>query len=634
MSAASACRRCRQPPRFQLDPYESITAILQPIFRHYNRNQQKKKLQSYNSVQLVKTGGNLRACNLRAIHTPRLPVHTPAHTPALMPEPSIHTIEQVTDAQKVRGTVPRRARYAMLALLSLVCLASAASQVYMAPDRNSLRVYAAHVALSLLVGGPALYSSLRRTHAVTGPYLPLLTGAYCVCSLVLAAMLAAWLRWLDLPLARAAAMCIATYFHTALFVQIKQVMSAGLRGDAYLYCISWPASAAFSACLLAALVAPVLPLLSAPVAVCLASAAQLLAVFGLVQTVRGSAWEEVLVVLPPPAAGACGETRAHRARGAERARRLPLYVGPTGADGQSASASRVPVAAIPGVARVSGDEVLTRAAALSADAASQPELRIIQITDPHIGPFVPIERLRQFCAEAVALDPDLVLLTGDYLTSESHASPRCLEDALAPLAALRGRVFAALGNHDHEAEALPLVKSALAAHGIELLVNAERIVTTRAGRVQLVGVDFFFLEPERFYSKILANHPRAPGVEYRLILMHDPSAFRYVSSEDDALVLSGHTHGGQLGLLSCGCEPTVVSCVMGARMPDHGLWARGRARLYVHRGQGMRSLGGHFLLRVGVPAEQSVMRIGRAGVRHSSTSASVGRVEYVHEKLS
>jgi hypothetical protein len=80
-------------------------------------------------------------------------------------------------------------------------------------------------------------------------------------------------------------------------------------------------------------------------------------------------------------------------------------------------------------------------------------LRVVQITDPHLGPFMSVERLASICQRAVDKSPDLVLLTGDFLTMESQADPKLLQSALAPLQQLPGRVFACLGNHDHEAPA-------------------------------------------------------------------------------------------------------------------------------------------------------------------------------------
>jgi predicted MPP superfamily phosphohydrolase len=227
-------------------------------------------------------------------------------------------------------------------------------------------------------------------------------------------------------------------------------------------------------------------------------------------------------------------------------------------------------------------------------------LRIVQITDPHIGPFMSVARLREICARAVERDPDLVVLTGDYLTMESQDTADHLAEALSPLRALEGRVFACHGNHDHEAP--HHVASALARAGARLLVDEAALVETAAGPVQIVGMDFHYRDRAARMSEVCARHPRVDGA-LRLILLHDPGAFRYLAEGEGDLVLSGHTHGGQLGLVSLGGTWTAIKLFV--NMPDHGLWARGRDRLYVHRGTGHYG----FPLRLGVPAEESVLKV-------------------------
>lgn len=227
-------------------------------------------------------------------------------------------------------------------------------------------------------------------------------------------------------------------------------------------------------------------------------------------------------------------------------------------------------------------------------------LRIVQITDPHLGPFMPEARLRKIAERAVAASPDLVFLTGDFLTMESHTAVEELGRALAPLAALPGRVFACFGNHDHEAP--ETVKVALAAVGATLLIDDARLVTTEAGLVQILGLDFHFRNRAQRTAEACARHPRVPG-SLRVVLLHDPGAFAHVPDGEADLVFSGHTHGGQLGLLGLGLPHTVVSAF--TSIPDHGLWALGQNRLYVHRGTGHYG----FPLRVGVPGEESLLRI-------------------------
>jgi len=230
-------------------------------------------------------------------------------------------------------------------------------------------------------------------------------------------------------------------------------------------------------------------------------------------------------------------------------------------------------------------------------------LRIVQITDPHLGPFMSVERLRRVAARAVSKQPDLILLTGDFLTMESQSDPELLRRAFEPLREMPGKVFACYGNHDHEA--IETVTKALAENGVTLLVDEERVVLTEAGPVQIVGMDFVRRDRHAHLQRVCAEHPRRPGVT-RIVLLHDPGAFRHLPEGEGDLVLSGHTHGGQVGLVSLGLSWTFLR-LFGLRIPDHGFWARGRDRMYVHRGTGHYG----FPLRLGVPSEESFLRVHR-----------------------
>jgi predicted MPP superfamily phosphohydrolase len=227
-------------------------------------------------------------------------------------------------------------------------------------------------------------------------------------------------------------------------------------------------------------------------------------------------------------------------------------------------------------------------------------LRLVQITDPHLGPFMSARRLERICRRAVAKDPDLVLLTGDFLTMESQGHPELLARALSPLRDLPGRVFACLGNHDHEA--LGTVRYALDLAGARLLVDSAELVATNAGLVQIIGFDFTWRDRAAHLRRVSAANPRLLGA-FRLALLHDPGAFRHLPPGEADLVLSGHTHGGQVGFVSLGLPWTLMRLF--ARIPDHGLWARGADRLYVHRGTGHYG----FPLRLGVPAEESLLAV-------------------------
>ncbi len=226
-------------------------------------------------------------------------------------------------------------------------------------------------------------------------------------------------------------------------------------------------------------------------------------------------------------------------------------------------------------------------------------LRIVQIADPHLGPWQHTAKLRRRIEELLSRDPDLVLLTGDFLTMESNATPGALADAFAPLHALPGRCFAIFGNHDHEAP--EMVRHALESNRVRLLIDEEARADTPVGPVQIVGADYVRQERERHIPELLARFPRVEG-HLRIFLLHDPAGFHFVPEDDVDITLSGHTHGGQLGLVSFGLDWTVLSR---SRWPDHGLFARGASLLYVHRGTGFYG----FPLRIGVPGEASLLEL-------------------------
>lgn len=345
---------------------------------------------------------------------------------------------------------------------------------------------------------------------------------------------------------------VFVFFHVTVFVQVLSLLRPALRPLWFRALISWPAYFFLAAMLLGFFWLPVLLLASAPASLpvqVLISVPFVLAAIGMWQSLVGRE-------------------------------------------------SVVPVSLLDAL---EGDgELLTRhVPRVLADGASRP-LRIVQITDPHLGPFMSVSRLSRIAARAVEREPDLIFLTGDFLTMESQAREDYLAEAFAPLAALEGRVFACLGNHDHEA--LHIVKNALSRAKVKLLVDQSTLVDTPAGPVQIVGADYHFRGRHEQLTRLAQANPRVPGA-LRVWLLHDPGAFRRIPVGDADLVFSGHTHGGQVGLLSLGGSWTPVWSI--AKIPDHGLFARGRDRLYIHRGTGHYG----FPLRLGVPSEQSLLEV-------------------------
>jgi predicted MPP superfamily phosphohydrolase len=127
-------------------------------------------------------------------------------------------------------------------------------------------------------------------------------------------------------------------------------------------------------------------------------------------------------------------------------------------------------------------------------------------------------------------------------------------------------------------------------------------------------MDFVWRARKEHLARVCAAYPRVPGI-LRIVLLHDPGAFVHLPEGEADLALSGHTHGGQVGLVSIGLPYTMMRAFV--KMPDHGLWARGTDRLYVHRGTGHYG----FPLRLGVPAEESVLAV-HSPTHHGDVSFS------------
>jgi predicted MPP superfamily phosphohydrolase len=167
-------------------------------------------------------------------------------------------------------------------------------------------------------------------------------------------------------------------------------------------------------------------------------------------------------------------------------------------------------------------------------------LRVVQISDIHHGLFLSREILSDAVRQTNRLNPDIVALTGDYVTY-SRAN---IEPAAEILGRLRARygVFAVLGNHDFRVDANN-VTSALQRHHIDVLRN--RHVELRFGGKSMfvAGVDDYG------YGADLRMALRTiPPQSATILLAHNPRIITRAARYGVSLVLSGHTHGGQVNI--------------------------------------------------------------------------------------
>jgi predicted MPP superfamily phosphohydrolase len=225
-------------------------------------------------------------------------------------------------------------------------------------------------------------------------------------------------------------------------------------------------------------------------------------------------------------------------------------------------------------------------------------LRIVQISDTHYGPYVTLPYLESAMRRANALAPDLMLLTGDYV----HATSRAIGPGVGVLASLKSRLGAAavLGNHDHW-EGADAVRRAFAGIGVPLIDNA-RLFLTPSGfapdpvegeSLCVAGVGDYW-EDEVSFEKALGGV--AADVP-RILLSHNPD-----SAEDPRLrayrvdlMLSGHTHGGQVAIPGFGAPILPIQ----HRQYAAGLCKGPAGPVIVSRGVGMAMLP----FRFGVPPE-------------------------------
>jgi predicted MPP superfamily phosphohydrolase len=205
--------------------------------------------------------------------------------------------------------------------------------------------------------------------------------------------------------------------------------------------------------------------------------------------------------------------------------------------------------------------------------------RLLLITDVHAGPFLSPETLQGALARLLALAPDLILLGGDLVTSrveEVRAHLPALGSLRAPLG-----VFAVLGNHDHYTGHPALLRELLGGAGIQVLHNEAVPVRRDGSSFVLAGIDDLNVGKPDLEGALADAYRRDPGAPV-ILLSHNPDVFPEAARRGVALVLSGHTHGGQIRV------PGFPAPVRMSRYGlDEGRFSLARSELVVSRGLGV-----------------------------------------------
>ncbi len=231
-------------------------------------------------------------------------------------------------------------------------------------------------------------------------------------------------------------------------------------------------------------------------------------------------------------------------------------------------------------------------------------LKILQISDVHAGPFMPLERSWKICRLVSGLGADLIVFTGDQLDRRRTDAQRFIEGFQGLKAPLG--VWGILGNHDHSTDP-DLAVWALEKAGIKPLVNQSVVFSRTNQSLALIGLDDLQSRGGGPDFDSISRHDHA----FRIAMCHQPNGWRQAVSAGAHLTLAGHTHGGQIALTARHLNVARLETRYIA-----GPYRREDAFLYVSRGVGV----GAMPVRFGAPPEIDLLTL-RSPVRAKRAAA-------------
>ncbi len=215
-------------------------------------------------------------------------------------------------------------------------------------------------------------------------------------------------------------------------------------------------------------------------------------------------------------------------------------------------------------------------------------LRIGLLTDLHRSDTVPQELIVRAVQMMMSEAPDLIVLGGDYVTWGNRRFVAPVAEAVAPLSAPHG-VYAVLGNHDDDRD----MPAALGSAGIVVLRDARTRLTIRGETLDLAGIRYWTRRPGDIARVLRGASPNA------ILLAHNPLRLAEAASLGVPLVLSGHTHGGQIVLPGIGAVAARAFPVIAGRGRREG------TEIFVSRGIGTV----YVPVRLNCPPEVAVLTL-------------------------
>jgi hypothetical protein len=225
-------------------------------------------------------------------------------------------------------------------------------------------------------------------------------------------------------------------------------------------------------------------------------------------------------------------------------------------------------------------------------------LRMVQLTDIHMGPFLGEVELARAVAMANETKPHVALVTGDLISGPGDPLDACIE-SLSHLRADLG-IFGCLGNHERYAEAEDYTQIQGAQFGLRFLRREAVKLGYGGGQLNLAGVDY-----QRFNRPYLTRtEDLVDPAAFNVLLSHNPDVFPAAARKGFPLTISGHTHGGQVRVEILQQDLNV------ARFFTHyvdGLYSQGGSSIFVSRGIGTIGLPA----RLGAPPEVALITLCR-----------------------
>ena len=235
-------------------------------------------------------------------------------------------------------------------------------------------------------------------------------------------------------------------------------------------------------------------------------------------------------------------------------------------------------------------------------------LTICQLTDIHLDVFFKPEDFERVIYMVEGLKPDLVFLTGDYVTSQPKLAKPCVE-VLSRLKPEFG-MYGCLGNHEIYARTEEIFTREFAKKGVKILRNESVELSIKGEKLTLMGIDFI-----RFMDGTIKRLMNGKSLRKNpvILLSHHPNAFVEAASSGVGLTLAGHTHGGQIAL-KIGSITLALARLITPYLS--GLFKKGDSYLYVSRGIGTTGPP----IRLNAPPEITVVEL--VGSSESSSDFS------------